>query len=359
MAKARAFVSSTFYDLKYVREILGNFLRNWGFEPVLFENNGIYFNPKMNIEDSCYREVSLCDLTILIVGGRYGSLSKVKPEELISITRKEFRTAQKLNIPVFVFIEKHVSIEYGIWKTNASHTFQPKYADDLKIYNFIEELQGLYCKEFEKISDILDCLYSQFSGMMYEHLNNIKTEDIKLSLLDIISNIEKIKEIASITAKESNQESYNNVIKEQARKDIADFASLLVDSFIFPDTNIQDSDIGDIVDIYFNIFTNTELMSSVRKSVLNPPGQEYYDGIHRITMNIFNGITSKIAHTLHIRTENSIDTAIRKYMVNIYPLLNDSENKNDEYKILLRDELNEKMTAKYNPPENREGGNNM
>ena len=37
MAKPRVFVSSTYYDLKYVRERLNRFLMSYNMEPVLFE----------------------------------------------------------------------------------------------------------------------------------------------------------------------------------------------------------------------------------------------------------------------------------------------------------------------------------
>lgn len=37
MAKPRVFLSSTYYDLKHVRERIERFLANFGMEPVLFE----------------------------------------------------------------------------------------------------------------------------------------------------------------------------------------------------------------------------------------------------------------------------------------------------------------------------------
>ena len=36
--KPRIFISSTFYDLKYIREDLANFVRSYNYEPVLFED---------------------------------------------------------------------------------------------------------------------------------------------------------------------------------------------------------------------------------------------------------------------------------------------------------------------------------
>ena len=43
MAKPRVFLSSTYYDLKHVRERIERFLVNFGMEPVLFENDNVTF----------------------------------------------------------------------------------------------------------------------------------------------------------------------------------------------------------------------------------------------------------------------------------------------------------------------------
>lgn len=43
--KPRIFVSSTFYDLKYVREDLSNFIKAHDFEPIMFEDGDIGYTP--------------------------------------------------------------------------------------------------------------------------------------------------------------------------------------------------------------------------------------------------------------------------------------------------------------------------
>ncbi|MAF85774.1 MAG: hypothetical protein CL875_04780 [Dehalococcoidales bacterium] len=60
MAIPRVFISSTCYDLKYIRENLKCFIRTLGYEPVLSEEGPIYFDPAMSTQDSCLREVSSC-----------------------------------------------------------------------------------------------------------------------------------------------------------------------------------------------------------------------------------------------------------------------------------------------------------
>ncbi len=44
--KPRIFISSTFYDLKYIREDIANFVRSYGYEPILFEDGDIGYTPE-------------------------------------------------------------------------------------------------------------------------------------------------------------------------------------------------------------------------------------------------------------------------------------------------------------------------
>lgn len=74
MAKPRVFLSSTYYDLKHVRERIERFLANFGMEPVLFESDNVTFEFNKPLDVSCYNEVKTCHMLILIVGGRYGSV---------------------------------------------------------------------------------------------------------------------------------------------------------------------------------------------------------------------------------------------------------------------------------------------
>jgi hypothetical protein len=108
MPKPRIFVSSTYYDLKYIRADLEMFISNYGFEPILFERGQIAYDHQKPLDLSCYKEVKSCQMLILIIGGRYGSPSS-KPipkgqddpffEWYNSITREEYLTAISIILP--------------------------------------------------------------------------------------------------------------------------------------------------------------------------------------------------------------------------------------------------------------------
>jgi hypothetical protein len=139
MAAPRVFVSSTAYDLALMREVLSRFVTSLGFEPVLFENGDVLFDPREHIHTSCLNEIGTCDLVVLVVGGRFGSiavpsattmldldkvwrqydLSQSLPESsTLSVTQAEILRASELEIPIFCFVERAVYHDLRLFREN-------------------------------------------------------------------------------------------------------------------------------------------------------------------------------------------------------------------------------------------------
>lgn len=116
MAKPRIFVSSTFYDLRQIREDLDRFISELGYESVLHEAGDIAYGKDSPPEGYLSREIQMCDILICVIGGRYGSESQEEPGT--SITQRELLTAVKNQIQVFIFIEQSVYSEYGTYSLN-------------------------------------------------------------------------------------------------------------------------------------------------------------------------------------------------------------------------------------------------
>lgn len=188
MSKPRIFVSSTYYDLRYVRERIENFIKAYCFEPILFESDGVYFHPDKPLDASCYNEIANCHMMILIIGGRYGSLAtegnKEKRKEnyekqYVSITRKEYETARKKGIPVMIFVEQNVYTEYRTYQTNKSSIppdFKFAYVDDIRIFDFISSLEQNAIKQFNKVDDIEHYFANQIAGMLLSYLIQLQDE---------------------------------------------------------------------------------------------------------------------------------------------------------------------------------------
>lgn len=101
MPAPRIFVSSTCYDLKYIRENLKFFIRGLGYEPVLSEEGAVYYDPTLHVQDACLVEVPACQMFVLIIGGRYGGQYKDSGR---SITNAEYLEAARTRIPIFAFM---------------------------------------------------------------------------------------------------------------------------------------------------------------------------------------------------------------------------------------------------------------
>src|SRR5579885_3525654 len=105
MAKPRIFLSSTCYDLGDARAALTDFLEDWGFEVLNSQSGKFGVKPRVHSHDACLAMMENADYVVLIIGGRRGG-TYVGSEQ--SITNEEIKAAQKLERPIFAFLDKKV-----------------------------------------------------------------------------------------------------------------------------------------------------------------------------------------------------------------------------------------------------------
>lgn len=273
----RFFVSSTYYDLKYVRERLEKFIESYGFEPVLFESDKVTYQHGKEIDQSAYYEVSLCHIMVLIVGGRYGSptvQSKIAEErkkyddDYISITRKEFETAISKNIPIFVFIDKNVYSEYQTYKENQDFfdnlysptskvskdkkNFKFAHVDHPNVFKFIDVVRIKPIKTFEKVDEIEYYIKQQISGMFYLYLESLKKTSMDNKIIDTIAELNNItlrmNEMLTSVGKEilaKDKKEYEKVIENQFNILLDFFKEKFRDS-IEIESNLKESDLNKV-----------------------------------------------------------------------------------------------------------------
>lgn len=263
MARPRVFVSSTNYDLKHIRNDLRDFIELFGFEPVLNEIGSITYDHTQPLDESCFHEAKLCDVFILIIGGRYGSqindsenLLKLKQqkdffEKYISITRKEYRTAYEAGLPIYIFIDKNVHSEYRTYLRNKKNDhIIYAYADNIGIYEFIEEAESQFKNNnicsFERFKDIASWLREQWSGLFYIYLAELRKKESDKKMLDSISKLEMLSENITKMINEvgktvlgANGE-YDKILKEQSKKLIEFYSERIVFGLEFK-TNPNDA----------------------------------------------------------------------------------------------------------------------
>ena len=183
MAKPRVFVSSTFYDLRQVREDLHRFISGMGYEAVLHEAGDIAYGKDSPPEGYLNREIEMCDILVCVIGGRYGTESQEQPGS--SITQLELNAAIENQVQVFIFVEQGVYSEYGTYSIN-KETPGIKYrsVDDIRVYEFIDSVSNLPKNNpiapFQTASDIVEYLRNQWAGLFQRFLQGQKRiEEIK------------------------------------------------------------------------------------------------------------------------------------------------------------------------------------
>lgn len=204
MAAPRVFISSTCYDLKYIRENIKYFIRQLGYDPILSEDGSVFFDPKFHTHDACIAEVPNCQIFILIIGGRHGGNYK---DSNMSITNAEFKKAIELKIPVFALVEQSVYSEHLVYLKNKKNTdideskiIYPA-VDNIKIFDFIDEVRTLIVNNalvpFKDFGDIELYLRQQWAGMMYSFLRQENERERISSTIEILSSVNERIEMLS------------------------------------------------------------------------------------------------------------------------------------------------------------------
>lgn len=211
MATPRIFVSSTFYDLRHIRDRLREFIEELGYEAVLSEVGNIPYDPDKAPDDSCYEEVERCHIMVLIIGGRYGSpaTGEVKLDEKSdakekmydsyrSITATEYDRAIRRGTPVYTLVDAAVLHDYETFKRNRDRK-DVLYAsvENVNIFRLLDDInirtKNKALESFTDFGDISSWLRQQWAGLFALYLAK-KQDNVKIE--DLIQRIEKLDNVA-------------------------------------------------------------------------------------------------------------------------------------------------------------------
>ena len=322
--KPHVFISSTYYDLKYVRESLEKLLLNLNFEPVLFEANKVTFEHGKPLDISCFNEVKTCHIMILIIGGRYGSIisdqdseheKEIYDKEYTSITKKEYETALKENIPTFIFIDKNVFGEYNTYKINREFYNDPvkskgfKFAniDSLHVFKFIDLVSTKAIKAFERIEEIESYLKDQISGMFYLYLESLKSKDKQNEIFDAVVELKNltsnmntmVKEVAKATI---GPEKYQEIIEEQYFVLLKFFFDKFQNIMLCSITDLDEEKTNRLVELFRNDFFTEEIYNHCDYLSFKhtEPNIDYFDNISN-QIALFNNKIAEITNGIAIK----------------------------------------------------------
>lgn len=207
MARPRIFISSTYYDLKYIRNDLERFVKELGYDPILSERGHIPYGKDEALEQYCYREINNCDILVNIVGGNYGSPSQQDP---YSVSQLELKTAYDLHKQIYIFVERTVHVEYKTYlKNEGNKSFVPQYVNDIKVYKFLKEIYDFPSNntivEFDSVNDIISYLKEQWAGLFQRFLQDESRKlDYKISS-NLKATAETLSKVVEYTTRERDE----------------------------------------------------------------------------------------------------------------------------------------------------------
>jgi hypothetical protein len=200
MPSPSVFISSTFYDLRYIRENLLFFVRSLGYSPILSEKGTVFFDPDQGAAEAAVADVPNCQMFVLIIGGRFGS--ELKDTEQ-SVTNAEYQRAVQMQIPVFALVEQGTYADYEVWRANPDTEVLKDVvfpnADDVRIFEFIEEVRGQVVNNaltaFADFAGIENYLRSQWAALLHSFLAG-RTEDKQVT--QALSGLERVSQRVEI-----------------------------------------------------------------------------------------------------------------------------------------------------------------
>ena len=224
MAVPRVFISSTFYDLRYVRSDLDILADQIGVEVVRFEDGSIPYHTAMTLPEACCREIDNCQILLLVIGGRYGSVVEVDSQEngdinqenstrSVSISRLELEHAVHSGLLTFTFVEAGVLQEHMTYKKNVEKKIDiSKFAwatvDDIAVFKFIDFIKSLPGRnpifDFRSSKDIQHLIRVQLAGLFFDLLQGKKMEKFGTHLQQLVNATENFNSLEkNVKEKES------------------------------------------------------------------------------------------------------------------------------------------------------------
>ena len=207
MSAPRIFLSSTYYDLKYVRNDLRTFIEGLGFTAIMHEKSDIPYTQQSAIEHDCYEEISHCEIVVCVIGRSFGSAST---DESLSVTMKELNKALVDRKKVYVFIDKEVYCENKVHRKNQKNNFEPAIVNSVKIHQYLCQLEDQVSKQrpiflFETSSEIIDQLRMQFAGLFQRYLQQEASLAYNQVAYELHAEIDSLKSVVSEVVADHDQ----------------------------------------------------------------------------------------------------------------------------------------------------------
>jgi len=178
--------------------------------------------------------------------------------------------------------------------------FSFAYVDNENIFDFIDEVKIKALTTFEKFDEIEHYLKSQFAGMFYNYLNDIRSQRDNKEVLNSVTELQnlsnRMNEMVDEIGKTILQDTgYEDAVKKQNEKTIDLYTKKIVDLLKFQDEFIFKDDENDEV---------FETMNIIYDHVLNNPKCYDMKGVDRSFDIWFEGIDDEVFKEANDKLKN-------------------------------------------------------
>jgi hypothetical protein len=171
----RVFVSSTIDDLHHLRDAIRDAIVELSYQPVMSEYGDVGYLPSRSAADSCYQTMQECQIAVLMLGKRYGSIGA----DGKSVTHNEFLAARLKNVPIFCLVDREVLTYKKIFEANRGSISVPGMENADRTFGLIDEIAQLATNNaisaFSSVQEARMLVKSQIGHMVGDLLR--RTQD--------------------------------------------------------------------------------------------------------------------------------------------------------------------------------------
>lgn len=187
------FVSSTVTDLQHLRETIRESIEEMACNPVMNEYGEVGYVPSTSAEEACYLTVGNCDLCVLIISKRYGSIGK----NGLGVTHNEFHEAREKRVPVICLVDSEVMVFKRVFDSNKEKGNEfPGMDAPENTFSLIQEITDYPVNngivEYKSASDARVLLKKQLAHIFGELLR-VKMNPVKEGIRDVISEVKALR----------------------------------------------------------------------------------------------------------------------------------------------------------------------
>ncbi len=270
------FISSTIEDLQYLRDAIRELIIDLSYHPVMSEYGDVGYIPDRSVEESCYATIAECQLAILFIGKRYGSVSGNQ----LSITHNEYRVAKDKKIPIITLVDSEVQSFKRVYDANIENVEKPNYPgmDHPKgTFQLIKEVSESPLNNgilpFNSVNEAKNKLKKQLA-LVFGNLLRTKFDPVNSQLNDVLAEIKTLRHNL-IKENINDTKKYMSAIRllldfefkllkdlsEVLFRDIEDAPKILIKSKTFEDF-LNNSGVNLVIKEEFNIIIGRRLMEN-------------------------------------------------------------------------------------------------